>query len=111
MAASKEKAEVTLCHCGCGKRTSGSTFAQGHDQRLRGMLIRGETLKPFALKFVLSQGVRSEWQKLRARGKEIQESKPERTTKRPKSKPQAKARRQARKVKVQAAESAAAATA
>lgn len=33
--------KVNSCVCGCGTKVSG-LFAQGHDQRVRGMLVRGE---------------------------------------------------------------------
>jgi hypothetical protein len=36
-----EARKVNACLCGCGKKVAGS-FAQGHDQRVRGMLQRHE---------------------------------------------------------------------
>lgn len=35
------------CLCGCGTKVAG-TFAQGHDARLKGMLLRGEVKNPSA---------------------------------------------------------------
>lgn len=69
-AKSTKKAAKVLpfCACGCGKRTKGGTFLQGHDQRLRGMLKRGETLKAATLAFLKEQNKTSEWMKLRLAG-------------------------------------------
>ena len=36
-----EAGKKNLCVCGCGTKVRG-WFAQGHDQRVRGMLQRGE---------------------------------------------------------------------
>lgn len=36
-----EAKELNSCLCGCGTKVKG-TFAQGHDSRLKGMLLRGE---------------------------------------------------------------------
>lgn len=41
------KAKTNECICGCGTKVAG-TFAQGHDQRVRGMIQRGETNKALA---------------------------------------------------------------
>jgi hypothetical protein len=35
------------CLCGCGTKVAG-TFAQGHDARLKGLLLRGEVKSPNA---------------------------------------------------------------
>ena len=47
--ASKKTAIVATklnpCLCGCGTRVK-NTFAQGHDARLKGMLLRGEVKSP-----------------------------------------------------------------
>lgn len=69
-AKSTKKAAKVLpfCACGCGKRTKGGTFLQGHDQRLRGMLKRGESLKAATLAFLKEQNKTSEWMKLRLAG-------------------------------------------
>lgn len=47
------------CLCGCGKLVK-NTFAQGHDARLRGMLLRGEIKNPSAEQkaFAKSHGVK-----------------------------------------------------
>lgn len=59
---------MPFCACSCGKRTGGGTFLQGHDQRLRGMLKRGESLKAATLAFLKEQNKTSEWMKLRLAG-------------------------------------------
>lgn len=46
--ASVKKAVLTnKCLCGCGKAVKYS-FAQGHDAKLKGMLLRGEVKSPTA---------------------------------------------------------------
>ena len=47
------------CLCGCGKLVKNS-FAQGHDARLKGMLLRGEVKNPSAEQkaFAKSHGVK-----------------------------------------------------
>lgn len=47
------------CLCGCGKLVKNS-FAQGHDARLKGMLLRGEVKNPTAemKAFAKSHGVK-----------------------------------------------------
>jgi len=47
------------CLCGCGKLVK-NTFAQGHDARLKGMLLRGEVKNPSAEQkaFAKSHGVK-----------------------------------------------------
>lgn len=39
--------KTNSCLCGCGTKVKG-TFAQGHDAKLRGMLLRGEVKSPNA---------------------------------------------------------------
>lgn len=48
-AVAKVKAAILTnkCLCGCGKMVKYS-FAQGHDARLKGMLLRGEVKSPSA---------------------------------------------------------------
>lgn len=56
----KVKAQIgNPCLCGCGKRVKNS-FAQGHDAKLRGMLLRGEVKSPNAEQkaFARSHGVK-----------------------------------------------------
>lgn len=43
----KAAIQLNACLCGCGAKVK-RTFAQGHDARLRGMLLRGEVAKPSA---------------------------------------------------------------
>jgi len=54
-AATKTNREPKLCACGCGAKTSGSDFRMGHDQRLRGLIKRGETLKPESVAFLATR--------------------------------------------------------
>lgn len=48
----KAAREPRPCACGCGKQTSGSDFRMGHDQKLRGQIRRGETLRPESKAFL-----------------------------------------------------------
>jgi hypothetical protein len=51
----KTNREPRPCACGCGKQTSGSDFRMGHDMRLRGIIKRGETLKPESVAFLATR--------------------------------------------------------
>jgi len=42
------------CICGCGRQVTGR-FAQGHDQRVRGMIQRGELTPP--IKAAIKEGL------------------------------------------------------
>lgn len=44
-AKAKTAKETFPCLCGCGTRVT-RNFAQGHDARLKGMLLRGEVKNP-----------------------------------------------------------------
>lgn len=44
-AAKSAPAKNNLCTCGCGAKVR-FNFAQGHDARLKGMLLRGEIKNP-----------------------------------------------------------------
>lgn len=61
-----ESTKVTRCVCGCGGKTGGGDFKPGHDQRLRGMLLKRETLAPITLRYIREQ--KGEWTKLQAEG-------------------------------------------
>lgn len=67
MAKTQKETPKVYCPC-CNQLTRGGTFKMGHDQRLRGMLLRGETLKPYTQAFIEAQPKSSEWRKLQAEG-------------------------------------------
>lgn len=55
----KKQVLTNKCLCGCGKLVKNS-FAQGHDARLKGLLLRGEIKNPSAEQkaFAKSHGVK-----------------------------------------------------
>lgn len=87
------------CACGCGRRTAGGNFKMGHDQRLRGMLKRGESIKTVTRSFITKSGKRSEWAKLLHEGKQAPKAKLSDKTRGKRAKRATKARKVARVIK------------